>query len=79
MTRLLKVKVLLDLVISDLLLFIFAVLLVLLIIATTIGALSYQRWFPTFSGYLQSIDTVSTSSVPSESATSLASSTPNAP
>jgi hypothetical protein len=61
--RLLKFKVLLNLLISDLLLFIFAILLFLAILSATFAALWYQQWFPTVSTYLQSIGPSSTSTM----------------
>jgi hypothetical protein len=63
MARLLKLKVLLKLLISDLLLFIFAILLFLAILGATFSALWYQQSLATISAYLQLIGPSSTSTV----------------
>ena len=56
--RLLKLKALLNLIISDLFRTIFAIILFLALVVIVFGVLFfYQDWFPTVSDYLQTIRT----------------------
>jgi len=75
MARLLKLKVLLDLVISDLLRTILALLLFTIIAALTFAALEYHQWSPDVAAYLQSTST----STPADPITPAASSSPTGP
>jgi hypothetical protein len=75
MARLLKLRVLLNLLISDLLLFIFAILLFFAILTATFAALAYHQWLPELSAYLQS-ESTSTNAAPFLAATSSRPSTP---
>lgn len=53
---LLKLKSLLNLIISDLLRIVYIIILFVVIVAAVFGVFLYQQWFPGFSSYLQSLE-----------------------
>jgi len=72
MAGLLKIKTILNLVISNLLRLIFAVILFAIVVAGVIAVLSYQQWYPNVQSYIYSLTTFTATEVSQYTASSTA-------